>query len=128
MTTYSPTPEYEDTVQVANKITFAPKTEREVTILLADHVGREGRRKDAEIISFMSSLSEDMNELELMAKFADDDQFLHILSLACDLDDEEGQTILEKSTLFDLALAFRKAISFRTGQIQREDVNTAEKK
>lgn len=129
MTTFAKKPAYEDKAPVANKVTLAAHTERETTILLKDHVGTEGRKKDGEIIAYMMQMGDEaLDDLTVLNKFASDPEFLKIAQIVLDLDDEEGFEIMEKMTLFDLAEAFKQGMDFRTGQVRREDVQEALKK
>lgn len=129
MTTFAKKPAYEDKVPVANKITLAAHTTRETTILLQDHVGTQGRKKDGEIIAYMMAMGDgNLDDLTILDKFANDPEFLHIAQIVLDLEDEDGAEVMEKMTLFDLAAAFKEGMDFRTSQVRRDDVQEALKK
>jgi hypothetical protein len=121
-------PTYKDKIPVINKITIAPGEEREVTLLLKPHVGSEGRKKDGKIISFVAGLSEEMDDAVLINKFAEDDEWLKIASIVLDLDDDEGETVLNNLTIFDIVGAFKDAIPYRTQQVKRPEVEESLKK
>lgn len=128
MTTFAKKPAYEDKVPVINKVTIAPGEEREVTLLLHPHIGEVGRQKDAKIIAYMVSQSDDMNEADMVLKFAADPEMMDIAKIVLDLDDEEGQKLLDGLTLWDIVYAFREAVPYRTQQIQHPKVQEALKK
>lgn len=121
-------PTYLDKVPVINKVTIAPGEEREVTLLLEPHTGEAGRNKDAKIIAYMVSQSDEMTEAELVMKFASDPEMLDIAQIVLDLDDEEGRELMDKLTLWDIVYAFREAVPYRTQQVQNPKVQEALKK
>lgn len=121
-------PTYLDKIPVINKITIAAGEEREITLLLAPHVGAEGRERDASIISYFISQPDDVSETDLLLKFASDPDMFKIARIVLDLDDDEGQAILDNLTLWDIVYAFREALPYRTQQIQHPKVQEALKK
>jgi len=121
-------PTYLDKVQVINKVTIAPGEEREVTLLLKPHIGEVGRNKDAKIIAYMVSQSDEMSEADMVMKFASDPEMLDVAKIVLDLDDDEGQKLMDQLTLWDIVYAFREAVPYRTQQIQHPKVQEALKK
>lgn len=121
-------PTYLDKVPVINKVTIAPGEEREITLLLKPHIGEAGRNKDAKIIAYMVSQSDEMSEADMVMKFASDPEMLDVAKIVLDLDDDEGQLLMDSLTLWDIVYAFREAVPYRTQQIQHPKVQEALKK
>lgn len=119
-------PKEQDAIPVLNKVTLAAGTEREVTILLKPHIGKIGREKDGRIIAYMMNLGDNsLDDVTVLMKFASDPEFIKIAQIVLDLDDEEGEEIMESMTLFEMADAFRQGMDYRTNQVKREDVQDA---
>lgn len=123
------TPAYEDKVQVANKITFFARQERERTILLKPFVGSEGREKDVKIIEFAERLQNMPGETEILKlkNMALDKEFYDLVAMALDMDDPAGREWLEKNmNLLGWFDAFKAAVDYRmAGSVWRADVQEA---
>jgi hypothetical protein len=126
------TPVYEDIDNEKpvplNKITLAPKTDRESTYLLKPHVGTDGRNKDAEIFKYLGKFSEFEDQTAAFNFAMGDSNFQDIAIQALDLDDDWNEGILGKIQLMDLFEGFMDAISFRTNAARSSEIDAAEKK
>jgi hypothetical protein len=126
------TPVYEDLKAKkpisVNKITLAPHSEREATYLLKPHVGREGRRQDAELFLYLAKFQEANGQDEAFKiAMTDMDTFEKMAFGALDLDLPENQEIADNVMLIDLFNGMMDAMPFRSGHVNREDVEAAEK-
>jgi hypothetical protein len=126
------TPVYEDEEKgkpvSVNKITLAPKTDREYTYLLKAHVGTAGRKKDAEIFEGLFKLRSFDTEQDAFQAMLGDDGLQETAIMALDLDDEWNAGILDNLTLMDLFQGFMSAIDFRSNADKKEQATEAEKK
>lgn len=128
------TPEYEDKIPVANKVTIAPKTEWEKTILLERPKGRENRVKVAKIMPFVTRFEEfveesddDLSDIQrrrrnarfmtVMAEVWAEPNFEEeIVPFVLNLDDEPGRRYLENLEFTDLMGPVMKAMMYVTSR------------
>jgi hypothetical protein len=118
------TPAYEDEIPVANKVTIAPHTNHERTILLKVPAGRENRKKTAQLLPFIVEIErlrpkEGEANLAAMAEMIESiwgensDKFEEeILPFALQMDLQKDQKYLDKLTLMEVFEAFLSAAMF----------------
>lgn len=119
----------EEGLQVPNnKITLAPKTDREYTYFLEDHIG-DDRNIDAEIVGFVAKIQQFDSDAEVLAYVsANSDKFTDIAVKSLDLDHKDNKHVLKRLRFMDLFLGFMESIEFRTSGLHAPDVQEALKK
>lgn len=138
---YTPeiTPDYEDEIPVINKITIAPRTNIERTILLQRPKGRENRKKMAMLYPIVGK-GEDLAQMvqnggghkqnqlfaQMIKEFWDDDSFeeviLPFVFQGCE------QEYLDELEVADIVQPFMKALRFLAQRENPEEMETALKK
>jgi hypothetical protein len=141
------TPAYEDEIPVANKVTIAPHTDHERTILLKVPAGRENRKKTAQLLPFIVDIErlrpqkdedgegESQVNLAAMAAMIDSlwgensDKFEdEILPFALQMDLQKDQKYLDKLTLMEAFEAFLTASMFHISGGRTDEAVEALKK
>lgn len=131
-------PEYEDEIPVANKVTIAPHTDHERTILLRVPRGREARKKTAQLLPSLTnidafkdtdgrkemSFADIIKMIEQFWKFEEFEEVL--LPFALQL--EEDLDYLEELTLMEAFEAFMKAAMYIVSGGATEEAREALKK
>lgn len=117
------TPDYEDENPVINKVTLAPKTEFEKTILLRVPRGKQARKQTAELIPFLAGLdafnTEDTEKIsfkqfgEAVDTLWGEDQFEdEIVPFVFDFKTPKEKKYLENLTLMEMFEGFMKAATY----------------
>lgn len=140
------TPEYEDKIPVANKVTIAPKTEWEKTLLLRRPTGRANRVKVAKVMPHVARFQEFADEDETLLSEAErrrrNARFMTVMAeiwaepgfeeeivpFVLGLDDEPGQRYLENLEFTDLMGPVMKAIMYVSSRENTEALQEALKK
>lgn len=130
------TPTYEEENPAANKLTIAPHTEHERTILLHIPRGRANRKKTAELLPFLAAMDayseksltmSDMSEI-IGQMWADDKFEEDIVPFVLGFESQRDINYLEDLSLMELFEAFMTAAGYIITGGEREDFQEALKK